>query len=185
MMLRKSTILLKAEPMRDKLSVLWQHSLPLLATLLLMFLFFMPVNSVQVNYFRPTIGVICVYFWTMRKPQIFGYFSAFCVGFIIDVHSTAPLGLNSLMMMLLVYISHRLARYFRSTSFLASWLLLSIVGLGFVLLKWTILMLYFKHILPLSEALLSFLSTVMFYPLIAYINGWIIRCFLPPENINE
>lgn len=161
------------------------HRIPLIMTLLLMFLFFMPISSAEVNYFRPAVGLICVYYWALNRGYLFGFFSAFLVGFVIDVYSSSPLGINILLLMILVAVANGLEKYVRVASFSINWLVFGLVGLGFILLKWLLLMIYFQSYLPLPEILLSFISTVMFYPLIAGINAWAAHNFLPQERINE
>ena len=159
--------------------------IPLLISLLLIFLFFMPLNSVQFNYFRPSVGIICVYYWRLNRPLIFGYFSAFIIGLMLDVYGSTPLGLNALLLLLLVAITTMPSQYLRTSSFSVRWLIFGFICMAIMLLKWLLLMLYFWHFLSLTEIMLGYFSTVMFYPLIATLNMWIAQKFLPPENIDE
>lgn len=161
------------------------HRIPLIATLILMFIFFMPINSVRLNYFRPTVGVICVYYWTLKRGYMFSYVSAFVVGLLMDVYSSSPLGLNIVFMMLLVSVINWLARYFQSASFNVCWALFAAVELGQILLKWLALTIYFGRLVVLSEVMISYFSTLMFYPLIVCLNVWVQNHFLPQERINE
>ncbi|MBR2136747.1 MAG: rod shape-determining protein MreD [Alphaproteobacteria bacterium] len=161
------------------------NAVPLLATILLMFLFYMPIHMSQTNFFRPTIGVICVYYWTIRKKDSFGYFAAFRVGFLTDIYSSSPLGTNVLMMMFFVFVLHRLSKLLYALSFCWSWVSFIFIGLAFILLKWLLLSLYHQSFLSLTEVLLNFISTVMFYPLIVSVNVWLQNKFLPQEGINE
>lgn len=160
------------------------NAIPLLITLLLMFLFYMPLHVSQTNVFRPTIGIICVYYWGVKRGNIFGYFSAFCVGFLTDIYSSSPLGTNVLIMMFLMFVLHRIVKFVHSLSFCWNWLVFISVGFIFILLKWMLLSLYYQHFLPMSEVLLNFVSTVMFYPLIVYVNSYI-QSLLPQVRINE
>lgn len=158
---------------------------PLISALILMFIFFMPLNSVQFNYFRPSIGLICVYYWVLKRDNLFSYASAFVVGFLTDVYSSSPLGVNVLLMLSVVALTKWLAHYFQGSSFGANWFIFGLVGLGAIIFKWLLLMLYFGCYLPLEEAFFGYLSTVMFYPLIVIINIKIQDTFLPQELINE
>lgn len=169
----------------EKIRFFLLHRIPLATTLMLMFIFFMPINSVELNYFRPTVGAICVYYWTLKRGYMFGCVSAFWVGLLMDVYSSSPLGLNILFMMLLVLITNWLTRYFQSASFNVCWALFAAVELGQILLKWVILTAYFGHLLSLSEVMISYFSTLMFYPLIVSFNVWVQNKFLPQERINE
>lgn len=163
----------------------WRCRIPLLATLLLVLLFFMPINSVQLNYFRPAMGIICVYYWRLNRPNLFGWFSAFVVGFVIDVYSSTPLGTNILVLLMLLSITDWPAHYLQTSSFSVCWFIFSLVCLSVILCKWLFLTLYYWRLLPPAEIILGYFSTIMFYPLIAALNMQIAQNFLPPENIDE
>jgi len=170
---------------QENLKLFFVHRIPLVVTLALIFLFFMPMNSVQINYFRPAVGMICVYYWALTRGYIFSFFSAFCVGLIVDVYSSSPMGVNVMIMMLLVLATTWLEKYFNISSFGINWLAFCVAAAVFMLLKWIMLSIYFQHLLPLTVSGLGYLSTVMFYPLITGINAWVAHNFLPQERINE
>ena len=169
---------------REKWRLFWLHGIPLWSTLLLMFVCLIPSDSVGINYFCPTVGLICVYYWTLKRDYIFGYISAFVIGLFMDVLSSSPLGVNILLMMLTVFAVQWLAHYFQNVSFGASWLLFTVVGLGVFTLKWMLLSVYYKMLISPNEIVFNYLSTMMFYPLIAAVNAWVQK-FLPQERIDE
>lgn len=169
----------------EKLQIMLLNGIPLLSSLLLIFLSFMPLNSLQLSYFRPVIGFICIYYWTLKRGDLFGYTSAFIIGFITDIYSSSPLGVNIMLMMSEVAMTAWISRYFQSSVFSTTWLIFSFICLGFTLLKWILLMIYSGRVLHLSEIIFSCFSTIMFYPLIAFINSKIQDNFLPQEYIDE
>lgn len=169
---------------REKWRLFWLHSIPLLTTLVLMFLLLIPIDAVKVNYFRPAIGVICVYYWTLKRGYIFGYISAFTVGFFMDTCSSTPLGINMLLMMLTVSVTRWLAHYFQNASFNVGWFIFCLVCLGFMTVKWMILAVYFGQLISLNEIAFNYVATIMFYPLIIAINVQVQK-LLPQERINE
>lgn len=160
------------------------HRIPLLATFLMMLIFLVPINSIQGNYFQPMIGMICVYYWSLKKAHMFGLVSAFCVGIMQDIYSSSPLGINCLLMMLLTLVTMPQPRYFQTGSFAISWLIFSLIACLFIFCKYLFLCLYYKYFLPLNEIIPSYLSTVMFYPLIVYVCVGIQK-ILPQERLNE
>lgn len=170
---------------KDKIRLYLRHRIPLLTTLILMFLFYVPINSLDLNYFRPAVGLICVYYWTLKRGYMFSYISAFIVGFFIDAYSSMPMGINCLMMMLLVFLTEMLSRYFKSASFVSGWLFFLLVGILLTFIKWLLISICFSYFVPITEILINLMSTVLFYPLIAYINIWIQNNLLPQEHINE
>ena len=179
----------ESKAMRDtfpeKLRILLLNGIPLLSSLALIFLSFMPVSSTYFDCFRPVIGLICVYYWTLKRGDLFGYASAFIIGFVIDIYSSSPLGINILLLMLTVTVTHWLAHYFQNSSFGVGWFIFGLVGFAVVLLKWILLMIYAGRILPFQEAFFGCLSTILFYPLIALINIKIQNRFLPQEYVDE
>ncbi|MBQ9271081.1 MAG: rod shape-determining protein MreD [Alphaproteobacteria bacterium] len=169
---------------REKWRMFWLHGIPLWTTLALMFLLSMPINSAQWGYFKPNVGLICVYYWTLKRQQIFGFFCAFIIGLLMDVYSSSPLGINILLLMLTVSVTLWLAHYFQNASFGAGWFIFCLVGFGATFFKWVMLMLYFGRIINPEEVALNYLSTALFYPLIAAINVYVQK-FLPQEGLNE
>ncbi|MDO4161737.1 MAG: rod shape-determining protein MreD [Pseudomonadota bacterium] len=170
---------------KDKLYVFFRHRIPLLATLILMFLFYVPIYSLELNYFRPAVGFICVYYWTLKRSYMFSYISAFIIGFFMDIYSSTPLGINCLMMLFLVFVTEMLARYFKAASFTGNWLVFSLAGLILTLIKWLLISVYFSRFVSISEVIVNLISTIMFYPLVVYFNIWIQNNLLPQERINE
>lgn len=169
----------------EKLRLYLLRGIPLLSTLLLIFVSFVPINSGQFGYLRPVIGLICVYYWTLKRGDLFSFCSAFIIGFLTDIYSSSPLGINILLLMLVVAATHWLAHYFQNSSFGAGWFIFTLVGFCAFILKWFMLMIYAGRILPLWEAFFGYLSTVMFYPLVAIINIKIQNKFLPREYFDE
>ena len=169
---------------QEKAQTYLLNRVPLLMTLILMLLFFVPLNSLELSQFRPMISVICVFYWVLKKGQVFGYISAFWVGFFADAYSSTPLGVNIMLLMLLTMLVKWLARYLRNASLSGSWLVIGLVALGFITVKWLFLMIYSGRYLSFGELFFSFVSTVLFYPLVAYLNVRVQRRFLP-EKIDE
>lgn len=169
----------------ENLLLFLRHRIPLLATFALIFLFSIPVHLIELNYFRPMVSVICVYYWGLKYPHMFGYASAFCIGFWLDSYSSSPMGLNSLLMMFLIFAISCFGRYLRVAVFGLVWGAFGIICLGFVLLKWLILVIYFERIFSLEESMLCYLTTLAVYPLIAAIDGWIQNNLLLQESIDD
>lgn len=170
---------------RERLHLFLRQRIPLISTFLLMMLFMTPVGLMQVNYFRPMVGVCCVFYWVLKKEAFFGYFSAFIIGFCADIASSSPLGVNILLFLWLTFAAKWLAHYFRSATFGVNWFIFGLTFFCLVVLKWLLLMLYFGKVFSCGEILVNYLVTVMSYPLIAGINWWIQRNFLPQEKISE
>ncbi|MBR1398797.1 MAG: rod shape-determining protein MreD [Alphaproteobacteria bacterium] len=169
----------------EKLRMFGIHRIPLIVTLLLLFVFYMPVKSLELGCFHPSIGAACVFYWAMNRGQFFGYASAFIVGFIIDIYSTMPFGCSMLMMLMIVVMVNIMKAYVYPVSFAGRWVEFILVCLVISAIKYLLICIYYGEMFSLKEIVLNLLSTVMFYPLIAYINLFVQQKFLPPEKINE
>ena len=73
--------------LKDKFRLFLYHRIPLLVTVLMMFFFYMPINFFDLHNIRPVVGFICVYYWTIKRRYMFGYVSAFFVGFLMDIYN--------------------------------------------------------------------------------------------------
>ena len=163
----------------------FQKRIPLLFSLLLVIMFCMPLDFFEMSGLRPQISIICTYYWIQKRPQAFGLVSAFVLGLIVDMCSTTPLGINCLLLMLFSFTLNKIFYYIKPASFLIDWLLFSL-SLGLVLLiKWLVLICYFQKYINANTALLNGFSTIMFYPLIAWLSDLVRKNLLPQERINE
>lgn len=162
-----------------------KHRIPLLSSLLLVLLFFMPLDAFELNGLHPQISLMCVYYWVEKRPYMFGFISAFLLGLLVDVCSASPLGSNCLLLMVITFILSKAFHYIHPASFSMDWLLFALVCISATFLKWILLAVYFGTFPTLNLIVLNTLSTLMLYPLIAYINNWIQLNLLPQERINE
>lgn len=169
----------------DKIILYFRHQIPLLSTVVLLLICFLPINSPEFNYFRPNIGMICIFYWAFKRDYLFSYFSAFLVGFLMDVYSSVPLGCNILIALLIVFMTRRMIRFFQSAPFGLCWALFAIIWLWGVIIKWLMLSAYFESFLSLNEIVINYCATVLCYPFVASVNVWIQNKFLPQERINE
>lgn len=162
-----------------------KHRIPLFLSLILVILFAMPLNVTVLNGFRPQVSFICLYYWVEKRPYMFGLISAFLLGLTVDICSAAPLGLNCLLMMIYWLIGVKVFHYITPISFVMDWFMFAVACISFILSKWLIFMVYYGAYLPIFDVGFSVFSTVMLYPLIAYLNSRIQDNLLPQERINE
>ena len=145
----------------------------------------MPLNFFEISGLRPQIGLICVYYWVEKRADIFGFFSAFFLGFLMDICATTPMGINCIMLILFAFTLGKIYHYVRPASFISDWLFFALAISIYAFLKWLIFAMYFKQFIDISTILPNIFSTLMFYPFIAYVNNLVATCILAPEKINE
>lgn len=54
--------------------------------------------------FRPEWVGLVVFYWTLRAPIRFGIISAWCLGLLLDVLESTPLGVNAMAMALIAFL---------------------------------------------------------------------------------
>ena len=60
-----------SEELRESLAVYFQRMLPLLVSIILVLMSFVPLNFDAANVLRPDVGLICVFFWMIHRPDVF------------------------------------------------------------------------------------------------------------------
>jgi rod shape-determining protein MreD len=65
--------------------------------------------------FRPEWLGLIVFYWTFRAPAQFGIVMAWCLGLLLDILESTPLGVNAMAMALIAFlvltVHHRLRMY--------------------------------------------------------------------------
>lgn len=175
--------------MNDNFSEIMRYFLrdriPLVSSALLIILFCMPIDFFELSGLRPQVGLICVYYWVEKRPQIFGFISAFLLGLLMDICSTTPLGVNCLLLMIFTFVLGKIYYYIRPASFVVDWIFFALATFVYVLIKWLVFAVYFGQFVDMFSVLPNIFSTLTFYPFIAYINNWIRLHLLVQERINE
>ena len=174
-----------ARELGENITSVFQRVLPFLSSAVLVLFSYVPLDFMFLNSIRPAMGIICVYYWVEKRPYIFGPISAFLLGLLTDVCCATPLGINCFLLMMLAFSLNKIYHYFHPASFVIDWLFFALNVMCFALLKWLIFAIYFSDFLNFVTIMPNIFSTIMFYPLIAYINNWFMNKYLPPERIHE
>ena len=100
-----------SEELDENITTLFQRILPLLSSLILLFLSYIPLNISFLNNIRPAMGLICVYFWMLHRPDLFNLWAVYVLGAVDDVISASPLGSNILALLLLYVLINNTSRF--------------------------------------------------------------------------
>ncbi len=156
--------------------------LPLFVSVLWLMVSFIPLKSEISANARPMLGLMCVYFWTAYRSDLFSLMSIFILGLISDVLSVAPLGIH-LFMYLIMYLSvTKISKYINDKTFEILWIGLALLLPVAMLAGWLLMSIYYANFLPLKSLLFSYLISVALYPLFGGINALIVNNCLQDEN---
>lgn len=152
--------------------------MPFISSLILSLLSYIPLSSDIASYARPYIGLMCVYFWLVYRPDLFNLFSVFFLGLIIDVISISPIGTNTMMFLFAYAIISFLRKYMYQKIFILLWLGIIVLLPICLAFKWLCLSLYHAEALGVKMLFFSYLSSVAAYPLLSVVNAYILNTVL-------
>ncbi|MBR1604886.1 MAG: rod shape-determining protein MreD [Alphaproteobacteria bacterium] len=158
------------EDLKEAINLSIQKILPFLLSLLFIFCTYIPSGVSVSHVIRPDVGMICVFYWVLHRPDLFNLFTVFFLGFVSDILSSAPLGSDIIAYLTIYLVITNLSSFFVNKSFQAFW-----YGFGFVLvlvefLKWLIVSIFYTEFLPLERLLFTILFTIAWYPVVSFFN---------------
>jgi rod shape-determining protein MreD len=158
----------------------WLRALVPLATALVAVLAdVLPVFHVGPASVTPFATLCAAFFWSLYRPDLFGIGSAFVTGLAHDALAGLPLGLTSLVLLLVRQVVVAQQRFFVARSFPVIWccfVLLAVIALA---LRWALSCLWWERLFASQPLIFELLLTLALYPmatlLLARVHNWIPR----------
>lgn len=138
--------------------------LPGILTLLLLLLSMVNFRLPGISEFMPFTVAMVVFYWALFVPRLMPKWFVFVLGILQDAAYGAPLGISSLIYLLLWWLVVSQRRYFVKETFVVLWAVFSVFALFITLLSWGIHSLFFDMPLPLGNMGLQWIFSVLFYP---------------------
>ena len=160
----------------------FQKSLPLISSAVLLLLAYIPLNLSMFNNVRPDLGLLCIYFWMLHRPDLFGLASIVVLGVLSAAISSALSGICLLSYLVLYVLIYNTQKFFYAKPFVVVWYGYMALTLATVLVKWLIASVYYRQFLPLSVLMFSYFIGVALYPLISMILAFIQNKFIQEES---
>ena len=171
-----------SDELSENIMTYLQRLLPLLSSLLLLFLSYVPMDFLLFNNIRPAVTLVCAYFWMIHRPDIFNLFSVYLLGLMDDVVSNVPFGSNIFSLLLLYLLLTNLQRFVSGKSFAVMWYGFMLLSLVVFLAKWFVLSVYYSQFLPFVTVCFSYLVTIAFYPFLSLFLAWLQNSFMADED---
>jgi len=166
------------ESVSEHIALSFQRALPLLVSVLLLLISYIPINFLLLENVKIVVSIICVYFWLMHRPDLFNLMSVSLLAIVGDILSTAPFGSNLFSLLFAYVIITNLAKYFNAKPFIVIWY--GFAALAFVVFfaKWFLISIYYGQFLPVQNLVFSYLFTVACYPIFSMFNVFIQANFI-------
>jgi rod shape-determining protein MreD len=153
-----------------RLDAFVRHQLPVMATLLLVLVSVIPSHTPGLSQIGPMMSLISVYYWAVYRPDLLGYGAVFAVGLLEDTIAGTPLGVGSLMLLLVHGVVVTQYKFFHGKSFTVTWWAFVVVAAFASLVKWLCLSALQGTFVSAQAPFYAYLMTVALYPVI----GWLL-----------
>ena len=171
-----------SEDLDENITSVFQRTLPLLSSLFLLLLSYVPLDFSLLNNVRPVIGISCVYFWLIHRPDLFNLWSIYFYGMIDDIISASPFGSNILAMLILYLLITNLSKFFNAKPFVVMWYGFAAIALITMLCRWLVVSIYYSQFLPLSMLFFSYMVTVAAYPFVSLLLAFVQNNFIADDD---
>ena len=151
---------------------------PFTLTLLLVMAAMVPLRVPDFAQIVPSMGLIAVYYWVIHRPDLMPAWTVFLLGLLLDLIGGGPLGVNVLVLLLVHGAVGAQQRFFAGGTLVLLWFVFVPVAAGAFFLAWLLNVILFGGMIDPGAAFFQYLTTVAFYPCIAWLFAQTQRAFL-------
>jgi len=121
----------------------------------------------------PSLTLIIVFFWVSRRPTLLPPILVLLIGLWHDILIGAPVGLTSLLLLGVRAAIVEQNFIVFSQSFLLGWIGFAALCAGVTLAEWVLVSWLQSELLSLSPFVVQALLSIILYPVVAGICGWL------------
>lgn len=158
-----------------------QRITPLLFSVFLIMLSYVPLDFPLSNNIRPAVGMVCVYYWIIHRPDLFNLISVYILGLAEDILSSVPMGTNIFTLLVMYILLLNLARFFNGKPFIITWYGFAILSFLTFFAKWLMLSVYYGEFLPVVSVFFSYLFSIAAYPVLSLMNAFVQNYLIQDE----
>lgn len=169
------------DEMAESVKSYFQRLTPMCFSLLLILLSYVPLNFILSSNIRPAVGLVCVYYWIIHRPDIFNLFSVSILGILEDILSSVPMGTNLFSLLVLYMLLLNLGRFFNGKPFIVTWYGFAILSFLTLICKWLVVSIYYSQFLPFVPVMFSYCFSVAAYPILSLLNAFVQNYLIQDE----
>lgn len=154
-------------------------SAPVLSTLFLMLVLMVPLRLPDFGTISPPVALMAVFFWTIYRPDLMGPISVGLLGFLHDVLSGSPLGLNALLCLLTYGSVDSQRQLFQAHGFFVLWWGYAVTAVMSGFIAWAVMSARNWALLPYEAVLFQALAGIALFPLMSWLMGLVQRHLTP------
>jgi rod shape-determining protein MreD len=157
------------EPLFQRLDNGIRHLLPLGLTLVLVLVNVVPTRLPGFTVVAPLLPLMSIFYWSIHRPDLLPSSAAFGAGIVNDIMAGTPLGVSSLIYLLVRASTTSQRRFFLGKPFFLVWCGFGLYGACGLLLQWCLISMVFGRLLGVRPVLFELAMTVSFYPLLSWL----------------
>jgi rod shape-determining protein MreD len=138
--------------------------LPLATALLAVLADVLPLLRVGPASVTPLATLCVAFFWSLYRTDLFGAGAAFATGLAHDALAGLPLGLTSLVLLLVRYVVVVQQRFFVARSFPVIWCCFVLLAMAALALRWALSCVWWGRLFAAQPTAVELLLTLALYP---------------------
>ncbi|HTH15952.1 MAG TPA: rod shape-determining protein MreD [Magnetospirillum sp.] len=145
-----------------------RHLVPISVTIFLLLLTAIPTHMPGFAGIAPVLPMIGVYYWAIYRPDLLPAWAAFLVGFLYDIISGTPLGVNALVLLLVQGTAASQRKFFLGKSFMVAWWAFGLLAAGAIGLSWILVVILTGTVLDALPVIFEYLLTMGLFPVLTW-----------------
>lgn len=134
----------------------------------LVFLSAFPINIWHFSSVRPAIALAAIFYWAIFRPQTLSPPAVFILGFLLDLLSAGPLGLQACTLVIAQWLTRTQRRFLMGQSFLVLWMCFFLVAFMAYFFQWLVFSLFEMALMAFKPPLVSAVLTGLFFPIVVW-----------------
>jgi rod shape-determining protein MreD len=139
-------------------------------------------NAVGLKYFSFNFSYILIFYYTLKRKEALGYVSLFVAGLFNDVIVGVPMGISSLLFLLLCGFASYLRNITLRPNLIKDWIFFLITLLIINSFSYISLVFIFEYDINYTNSIVNTLFTFIFYIFFTYIFHFIENFFIGYRN---
>ena len=139
-------------------------------------------NDVGLKYFSFNFSYILIFYYTLKRKEALGYISLFIAGLFNDVIVGLPMGISSLLFLLLCGFASYLRNITLRPNLIKDWIFFLITLLIINSFSYIFLVFIFEYDIDHTNSIINSLFTFTFYIFFTYIFHFIENFFIGYRN---
>lgn len=152
----------------QRMDIVARQMTPALLTTLAVMVTMLPLHLPDFAPVAPWLALISVYYWSLHRPDLLPAAAVFGIGLFSELAAGTPLGVTTLVLLLIHVTAVSQRRFFISRSFVVVWCGFATMALGACLLTWLLTMALAGAVIGAHPLAFQYLTTVAAYPLLAW-----------------